>query len=78
MVGAQKHMPPFHVAMNRAVREIMATLRSKPYRRYKTKITKWQAIVEQMLDGRRSGEFSWMRSLMEQVRTYIHATFCFG
>lgn len=66
-------MPSSRPAMNRAVREIALALRRTPYRRYNTSITQWQAIIEQMLDGRRSGEFSWMRAVMNQIRAYIQA-----
>ena len=59
--------------MDRAVREIARALRKTPYRGYNTRITQWQAIIEQKLDGRRSGEFSWMSAVMGQITAYIQA-----
>ena len=74
MITTTTHaMPTSRPAMKRAVRDILIALRKTPYRRYNTRITQWQAVIEQRLDGRRSGEFSWMRAVMDQVRAYIQA-----
>jgi len=49
---------------------ICKRLRERPYKRNVT-ITAWQATVEQMLDGRRSGTFSWRRCVSDEVDRYI-------
>jgi hypothetical protein len=34
-------------------------------------ITAWNAVVDQLLDGRRYGAFSWHRAVEAEVRDYI-------
>lgn len=34
-------------------------------------ITAWNAVIEQLLDGRRYGAFSWHRAVETEVRRYI-------
>lgn len=34
-------------------------------------MTAWTAVIEQLLDGRRSGAFSWHKAVEKEVRGYI-------
>jgi hypothetical protein len=34
-------------------------------------ITAWSAVIDQLLDGSRSGAFSWHRAVETEVRAYI-------
>jgi len=53
-----------------ASRVICQRLRQQPYQRG-VKITAWDAIVDQMLDGRRYGAFSWHKAVEREVSAYI-------
>ena len=51
-------------------RVICQRLRQRPYQRGVT-ITAWDAVVDQLLDGRRYGAFSWHSAVETEVRGYI-------
>jgi hypothetical protein len=53
-----------------ASRVICQRLRQRPYQRGVT-ITAWSAVIDQLLDERRSGAFSWSRAVGKEVRAYI-------
>ena len=53
-----------------ASRIICQRLRQRPYQRGVT-ITAWSAILDQLMDGSRSGAFSWRKALETEVRGYI-------
>lgn len=53
-----------------ASRVICQRLRQRPYQRGVT-ITAWQAVIDQLFDGRRSGAFSWQSAVETDVRRYI-------
>ena len=53
-----------------ASRVICQRLRQRPYQKGVT-ITAWNAVIEQLLDGRRYGAFSWHRAVETEVRAYI-------
>ncbi len=53
-----------------ASRVICQRLRQKPYRNGVT-ITAWDAVIDQLLDGRRYGAFSWRKALKIEVKRYI-------
>jgi hypothetical protein len=53
-----------------ASRVICQRLRQRPYQKGVT-ITAWNAVIEQLLDGRRYGAFSWHRAVETEVRGYI-------
>ena len=53
-----------------AARVICQRLRQRPYQKGVT-ITAWRAVIEQLLDGRRYGAFSWHRAVETEVRAYI-------
>ncbi|NLH73581.1 MAG: hypothetical protein GX456_11055 [Verrucomicrobia bacterium] len=53
-----------------ASRVICQRLRQRPYQKGVT-ITAWNAVIEQLLDGRRCGAFSWHRAVGTEVRRYI-------
>ena len=53
-----------------ASRVICQRLRQRPYQKGVT-ITAWRAVIEQRLDGRRYGAFSWHNAVETEVRTYI-------
>jgi hypothetical protein len=53
-----------------ASRVICQRLRQRPYQRGVT-ITAWNAVVDQLLDGRRYGAFSWHKAVETEVRRYI-------
>lgn len=53
-----------------ASRVICHRLRQRSYQRGVT-ITAWKAVVEQLLDGRRSRAFSWHRAVEIEVRGYL-------
>jgi len=55
-----------------ASRVICQRLRQRPYQKGVT-ITAWNAIIDQLLDGRRSGAFSWDKAVETEVRRYIGA-----
>jgi hypothetical protein len=59
--------------MKRAVKAICTRFKSNPYRKYNTKITLWEAIVDQIADGRRHGEFSWMGAVRREIEQYIRS-----
>lgn len=55
-----------------ASRIICQRLRTRPYNRSKvTTLTAWDAVIEQVLDGRRYGAFSWQKAVKAEVLTYI-------
>ncbi len=55
-----------------ARRVICQHLRKRPYNRSKlAKMTAWDAVIEQLLDGRRYGAFSWANAVGGEVRAYI-------
>ena len=55
-----------------ARREICLRLRKRPYNKSKAaKMTAWTAVIEQLLDGRRYGAFSWHNAVAVEVRGYI-------
>ena len=56
--------------LQNASRVICERLRQRPYQRGVT-ITAWNAVVDQLLDGSRSGAFSWHRAVEIEVRGYI-------
>jgi len=64
---ANKPMIP---ELQAASRVICQRLRQRPYQRGVT-ITAWNAVVDQLLDGSRSGAFSWHRAVETEVRGYI-------
>lgn len=49
---------------------ICQRLRQRPYQKGVT-ITAWNAVVQQLLDGSRSGAFSWHNAVEKEVRGYI-------
>ena len=53
-----------------ASRVICQRLRQRPYQRG-VRITAWNAVVDQLLDGSRSGAFSWHRAVETEVLGYI-------
>ena len=53
-----------------ASRVICQRLRQRPYQRGVT-ITAWNAVIDQLLDGRRYGAFSWHKAVETEVRGYI-------
>jgi hypothetical protein len=53
-----------------ASRVICQRLRSRPYQKG-VGITAWNAVIEQLLDGRREGAFSWDTAVAKEVRGYI-------
>ena len=53
-----------------ASRIIGQRLRKRSYQRVVT-ITAWNAVIEQLLDGSRSGAFSWHKAVETEVRAYI-------
>jgi len=53
-----------------ASRVICHRLRQRPYQKGVT-ITAWIAVIEQLLDGRRYGAFSWHNAVETEVRGYI-------
>jgi hypothetical protein len=53
-----------------ASRVICQRLRQRPYQKGVT-ITAWNAVIEQLLDDRRSGAFSWHKAVETEVRRYI-------
>jgi hypothetical protein len=55
-----------------ASREVCRRLRKRPYNKSKAaRMTAWIAIIEQLLDGRRYGGFSWHKAVASEVRGYI-------
>src|SRR4051812_33410578 len=55
-----------------ASREICPRLRKRPYNKSKAaRMTAWTAVIEQLLDGRRYGAFSWQKAAETEVRGYI-------
>ena len=53
-----------------ASRVICQRLRQRPYQKGVT-ITAWNAVIDQLLDGKRSGAFSWHKAVETEVRRYI-------
>jgi hypothetical protein len=53
-----------------ASRVICQRLRQRPYQKGVT-ITAWNAVIDQLFDGRRYGAFSWHRAVKTEVRGYI-------
>ena len=53
-----------------ASRVICERLRQRPYQKGVT-ITAWNAVIDQLLDGRRYGAFSWHKAVETEVRRYI-------
>ncbi len=53
-----------------ASRVICDRLRQRPYQKGVT-ITAWKAVIEQLLDGRRYGAFSWHKAVSSEVYQYI-------
>jgi hypothetical protein len=53
-----------------AARVICQRLRQRPYQRGVT-ISAWKAVLDQVLDGRRYGAFSWGNTVEAEVRRYI-------
>ncbi len=53
-----------------ASRVICQRLRQRPYQKGVT-ITAWNAVIDQLLDGRRSGAFSWHKAVETEARRYI-------
>ena len=53
-----------------AGREICARLRAMPYQPRVT-ITAWSAVIDQLLDDKRYGAFSWRRAVSREVERYI-------
>ena len=53
-----------------ASRVICHRLRQRPYQKGVT-ITAWSAVIDQLLDGRRYGAFSWHKAVETEVRSYI-------
>jgi hypothetical protein len=53
-----------------ASRIICHQLRQRPYQRRVT-ITAWDAVVDQLIDGRRYGAFSWHKAVETDVMRYI-------
>jgi len=53
-----------------ASRVICERLRRRPYQRG-VRITAWNAVVDQLLDGSRCGAFSWHRAVETEARGYI-------
>lgn len=53
-----------------ASRVICQRLRQRPYQRGVT-ITAWEAVIDQLMDDRRCGAFSWQNALGTEVRRYI-------
>ena len=60
-------------ALQRAVKTICAQFKTKPYRKYNTRVRLWEAIIDQIVDGRRCGEFSWMRAVRREIEDYIRS-----
>jgi hypothetical protein len=55
-----------------ASREICRRLRQRPYNKSRAaKMSAWTAIIEQLLDGRRYGAFSWHKAVKSEVLGYI-------
>ena len=53
-----------------ASRVICQRLRQRPYQRG-VRITAWNAVIDQLLDGSRYGAFSWHKAVETEVRGYI-------
>lgn len=53
-----------------ASRVICNQLRQRPYQRRVT-ITAWDAVVDQLMDGRRYGAFSWQKAVKTEILRYI-------
>ena len=53
-----------------ASRVICQRLRQRPYQKGVT-ITAWNAVIDQLLDGRRYGAFSWHTAVETEVHRYI-------
>jgi hypothetical protein len=53
-----------------AGRTICARLREQSYQRGVT-ITAWDAIIDQRLDGKRDGAFSWQHAVTKEAKRYI-------
>ena len=53
-----------------ASRVICQRLRQRPYQKG-VKITAWTAVIDQILEGRRSGAFSWHKAVEVETRRYI-------
>ena len=53
-----------------ASRVICQRLRQRPYQKGVT-ITAWNAVIDQLFDGRRYGAFSWHKAVEMEVRRYI-------
>jgi hypothetical protein len=53
-----------------AAHAICQRLRQRPYQSG-VSITAWDAIIDQLLDDRRSGSFSWRKALSKEVDRYI-------
>jgi len=53
-----------------ASRIVCQRLRQRPYQPGVT-ITAWKAVIEQVIDGRRGGAFSWNKALATEVYKYI-------
>ena len=53
-----------------ASRVICQRLRGKPYQRGVT-ITAWDAVIDQLLDGKRYGAFPWHKAVSTEVYRYI-------
>ena len=53
-----------------ASRVICQRLRQRPYQKGVT-IKAWDAVIEQLLDGRRSWAFSWQKAVRIEVDRYI-------
>ena len=54
-----------------AARVICDRLRNRPYQRG-VSISAWDAIVDQCLDGRRYGAFSWQNAVFGEVDRYLN------
>jgi hypothetical protein len=63
---AKKMIPELKMAG----RTICERLRHKPYQRGVT-ITAWDAIIDQRLDGRRCGAFSWQNAVEKEAKRHI-------
>jgi hypothetical protein len=70
VVESQFANKPMIPELQAASRVICQRLRQRPYQRGVT-ITAWNAVVDQLLDGSRSGAFSWHRAVETEVRGYI-------
>src|SRR6266478_505570 len=53
-----------------ASRVICQRLRQRPYQKGVT-ITAWDAVIDQLLDGRRYGAFSWQKAVDIEIHRYI-------